>query len=264
MVADIDYRKFSNRVCNWREAGFIGIGFAVAVGIVGVILLGIYLGTGCPENSFQCQDSTCHPNTKKCDGHQDCAIGDDEWECAPTEFYVSFRTNHAFTPDLYDNSSHLNGVRRDRYKTAISEDMKAKFGDDFVRVDVFRLRGVDSQGRNMTESGNLAVDSFIVFNDTKVPRIQISPENVTESIINGPVLTKNHGAAIIDERTLEATTTGIAVVLRAPVPPPGQEETAKCRIKTVYCQNYCGESRGYYKHGSTKGCPECACKEEEK
>jgi len=257
MVADIDYRKFSNRVCNWREAGFIGIGFTVAVGIVGVILLGIYLGTGCAEGQYACQDGTCIALAKVCDGRQDCPIADDEWICAPTEFYVSFRSNMKFYPELGQNDTEASGNIRRRYHDAMNTDLKTQYPDSFVSVNVFRLRAVDERG-NSTEEGNVAADSLIVFNATLDPRPNILPENLTSIIINGAQL-KQYAPQIF-ARELESTTTGVAVVLRAPIPPAGYEESQKCRIKTVYCQNYCGADRDYYLHGSTKGCPECTCK----
>ena len=95
-----------------KEAGFIGLGFAIAVGIVAAIIIGIYFGTQCKANQFQCKDGyTCVDESLKCNGVRDCPIGDDEWQCHPKEFYVAFRTTKKvaevdFSP-IFTNSSLL-------------------------------------------------------------------------------------------------------------------------------------------------------------
>jgi len=279
MVVDIDYRKFSNRVCNWREAGFIGISFVVAVGVVGAILLGIYLGTGCPAGETQCKyEGKCIKNDKFCDGVQDCEIGDDEWVCAPTKFYVSFRTK-----DKRKDNEYLEGLEphtpkftaaAERYKIAIEEDFKnSLYSAAFNEAEVFRFRFVDGKGHeyNSTEEGYVTVDSFLKFYGDGRRIKLLHPDNITAIVhrTNGTKLALLE--AKIDPRELLPVTTGVAIVLHAPNRTTTEGETEddvkkkNCRQTTVYCQNYCPgpedkpENGDFYQHGSTKGCPECMC-----
>lgn len=111
----IDYRKFSNRVCNLREAGFIAIGFLVAVVAVAAILLGIYFGTKCGEGQLPCQDGQCVAVEKWCDGVKDCAAaGDDEWKCYAKEFYIAFRTNEPYINSTENRDKYQAQVRAER------------------------------------------------------------------------------------------------------------------------------------------------------
>ena len=59
---------------NGREAGFIGIGFAVAIALLAAILLGVYFGTKCKEGEVTCRDGKCISADQLCDGTAHCEI----------------------------------------------------------------------------------------------------------------------------------------------------------------------------------------------
>jgi len=42
-----------------------------------------YCETGCSRDQFQCSNGQCISARWKCDGHEDCKLGDDEKNCEP-------------------------------------------------------------------------------------------------------------------------------------------------------------------------------------
>ncbi|OQV25001.1 hypothetical protein BV898_01209 [Hypsibius exemplaris] len=256
VTTSIDYRKFSNRVCNWREAGFISIGFAVAVAIVAAILLSIFFATKCADGELPCKSSgtTCRPAGDFCNGKQDCPLGEDEWECYPSEFYLAFRTNTSWDGELGHNMSEQYNNTRDTFQADILAVISEEYGNS--TVEVFRLRPVTEEGLEGSEPGShLAVDSFVKIppgkkvTSTDIGNYPTSPDNITAVVERG--LAKH--VARIDPRTDQNVTTGVAVVLRAP-------SDSTCRAPAVYCINFCKPGH-VYQYGTTKGCPECACSE---
>ncbi|GAU92926.1 hypothetical protein RvY_04940 [Ramazzottius varieornatus] len=275
-----DYRKFSNRVVNGREAGFIGLGFGIAVALLAAILLGVYFGTKCKDGDVACRDGKCIPAKELCDGTAQCTIGDDEWSCHAKEFYVAFRADNAtYRPELSEDLEATNETKR-QYEADILQALRKDLGpllNDTNAVRVLRFRSIDEKGvdQNMSTNGLLAVDTVVLmkpmgelkerqplnFAATQRPiaasnasTVYVVPEDI-EAALRGEELGTSNQTIVFNSRG-PSVTTGVGVVLRGPL-------NTNCRTEAVYCPIYCENS---YKYGSTKGCPEdpCACVEEKK
>jgi hypothetical protein len=268
-MSNVDYNKFSNRVCNLKEAGFIGIGFLIAVVGVGSILLGIYFGTKCGEGFSPCQDGySCVENSKICDGFADCPVGDDEWRCHPTEFYVAFRTEEFYDNQNYNESTATCGATYDaqrdtlsatchNYEDFMNKSLKANPLTEKGSAFVFRLRMVNSTGQDLNPNTTQADARLAVHGEIKFPPIGKVCDTATVPISTSNIKTTLNGtwnSALKAEFDAPGpgVTTGVAVILTAP-------EKVTCRRKKVYCTIEC---KAY--QFSTKGCPShpCVCWDE--